>query len=156
MYLYTCTKPPKKSVSEKKLNEPLSFPPGSKLQCAALMLPWSPFLLRPASCTIFRVLLMMSSPLMVSALQQMDLAGSFHRGCDFWLSIIESLSILFISLCYHIWLYRIILLCVIWYFDYWAPLCFDLSLFSCNVGAFHSWLLHLKIFIMIFANWCSL
>ena len=54
----------------------------------------------------------------------------------FWFSISEPLSVLFISLCYNIWSYYVILLCVICCYNYWAPLCFDLSLFSCNVGAF--------------------
>ena len=66
----------------------------------------------------------------------------------------------------HVWAGDSALLCLIYiiillymivaYYIIISALCFDLSLSGCNVRAFHSWLPHLKMFVVIFANWGSL
>ena len=64
----------------------------------------------------------------------------------FLLSISEPLSILFVSLCYHM---NVSYHVIVWYLNYWSTPCIGLSLVRCNVGVFYSRLLHSKMFIMI-------
>ena len=79
LYLYTCTpNHQKKSVSGKKLNEPLSPPLDSKSQCAALMLPLG--LLFTEAC-----LLNYWAPLWVISL-------CCIWKCSLWFLLIEALS----------------------------------------------------------------
>ena len=110
-------------------------------------------LLRPASCTIFRVLLMMSSPLMVSAFQQMVLLGVFTGGVIFDFPYLNlSLSYLY----HYVIIYNRIMLCYYVISQLLGPsMLWSLSV-QLQCGSFHSWLPHWKVFIMISANWSSL